>query len=181
MEKTIAYKGGTFNLRASAAVMIVYKEQFGAEYTDDFNRAVKDPVKAVSVGYRLLWAMAKCADDNIPDPDVFFDGLGEDFDLLGAVKDAADLMKKSLGEFAADNTDVSDTADEDVENDRGISERLVAVALRCGFSVVDLNKISLGFLLRSINASLGDSKKSDDNIKIADENDIAHFLDFFGG
>ena len=31
MEKTIAYKGITFNLRGSAAVMIVYKEQFGAE------------------------------------------------------------------------------------------------------------------------------------------------------
>ena len=181
MEKTIKYSGGTFNLRASAAVLIVYREQFDIEYTEDFNKAMESTIVAVEVGYRLLWAMAKCADDTIPDPDIFIDGLGEDFDLLGAVKDAADLMKKSLGEFAADNTNVSDTADEAVENDRGISERLVAVALRCGFSVVDLNKISLGFLLRSINASLGDSKKSDDNIKIADENDIAHFLDFFGG
>ena len=92
--------------------MIVYKEQFGAEYTDDFNRAVKDPVKAVSVGYRLLWAMAKCADDTIPDPDVFFDGLGDDFDLLGAVDTAAELMRKSLGEFAVCDTENADTGEE---------------------------------------------------------------------
>lgn len=180
MEKTIAYKGGTFNLRASAAVMIIYKEQFGAEYTDDYNRAVKDPVKAVSVGYHLLWAMAKCADDTIPDPDIFIDGLGDDFDLLGAVDSAADIMMKSLGEFAAEE---SETGGEDAaESDGDLSERLVASALRCGFSVADLNRISMGFLLRCINANLsGRQQDGGDNVKIADENDIAHFLDFFGG
>lgn len=181
MEKTIEYKGILINLRASAAVMIVYKEQFGVEYTDDFNGAAKDPVKAVSVGYRLLWAMAKCADDSIPDPDVFIDGLGDDFDLLGAVDTAADLMRKSLGEFAVCDTDISDT-EEGAEPDGDLSERLVASALRCGFSVADLNRISVGFLLRCINTNLaGRQQSGGDNVKIADENDIAHFLDFFGG
>ena len=181
MEKTIEYKSITFNLRASAAVMIVYKEQFGAEYTDDFNGAAKDPVKAVSVGYRLLWAMAKCADDTIPDPDVFFDGLGDDFDLLGAVDTAAELMRKSLGEFAVCDAESADTGNE-TETDGDLSERLAASALRCGFSIADLNRISVGFLLRCINTNLaGRQQGGGDNVKIADENDIAHFLDFFGG
>ena len=179
MEKTIAYSGGKFNLRASAAVMIIYKEQFGVEYTEDFSAAIMAPAEAVKVGYRLLWAMAKCADDTIPDPDIFIDGLGEDFDLLGAVDSAAELMRKSLGEFAAEE---SDTEGEASEPDNELSERLVASALRCGFSVSDLNRISVGFLLRCISANLeGRSRNDGDNIKIADENDIAHFLDFFGG
>ena len=179
MEKTIAYSGGTFNLRASAAVMIIYKEQFGVEYTEDFSAAIMAPAEAVKVGYRLLWAMAKCADDTIPDPDIFIDGLGEDFDLLGAVDSAAGLMRKSLGEFAAEE---SGTEGEASEPDNELSERLVTSALRCGFSVADLNRISVGFLLRCISANLeGRSRSDGDNIKIADENDIAHFLDFFGG
>lgn len=179
MEKTIAYSGGKFNLRASAAVMIIYKEQFGVEYTEDFSAAIMAPAEAVKVGYRLLWAMAKCADDTIPDPDIFIDGLGEDFDLLGAVDSAAELMRKSLGEFAAVE---SGTEGEASEPDNELSERLVASALRCGFSVSDLNRISVGFLLRCISANLeGRSRSDGDNIKIADENDIAHFLDFFGG
>ena len=179
MEKTIAYSGGKFNLRASAAVMIIYKEQFGVEYTEDFSAAIMAPAEAVKVGYRLLWAMAKCADDTIPDPDIFIDGLGEDFDLLGAVDSAAELMRKSLGEFAAAE---SGTEGEVSEPDNELSERLVASALRCGFSVSDLNRISVGFLLRCISANLeGRSRSDGDNIKIADENDIAHFLDFFGG
>ena len=179
MEKTIAYSGGKFNLRASAAVMIIYKEQFGVEYTEDFSAAIMAPAEAVKVGYRLLWAMAKCADDTIPDPDIFIDGLGEDFDLLSAVDSAAELMRKSLGEFAAEG---SGTEGEVSEPDNELSERLVASALRCGFSVSDLNRISVGFLLRCISANLeGRSRNDGDNIKIADENDIAHFLDFFGG
>lgn len=182
MEKTIAYKGILFNLRASAAVLINYREQFGIEYNDDFNNAAKNPASAVKVGYRLIWAMAKCADDTIPDPEHFIDGLGEDFDLLGAVDIAAELMKKSIGEFADEETEKAGGAEEAVSN-KGLSERLVASALRCGFSVADLNRISIGFLLRCISASLEGVKGrgGGDNVKIADENDIAHFLDFFGG
>ena len=181
MEKTIAYSGGKFNLRASAAVMIIYKEQFGVEYTEDFSAAIMAPAEAVKVGYRLLWAMAKCADDTIPDPDIFIDGLGEDFDLLGAVDSAAELMRKSLGEFAVCDTENTDKGEE-AETDGDLSERLAASALRCGFSIADLNRISVGFLLRCINTNLaGRQQGGGDNVKIADENDIAHFLDFFGG
>ena len=181
MEKTIKYSGGTFNLRASAAVLIVYREQFDIGYTEDFNKAMESTIVAVEVGYRLLWAMAKCADDTIPDPDVFFDGLGDEFDLLGAVDTAAELMRKSLGEFAVCDTESTETGNE-TETDGDLSERLAASALRCGFSIADLNRISVGFLLRCINTNLaGRQQGGGDNVKIADENDIAHFLDFFGG
>ena len=57
VEKTIRYSGGQFNMRASAAVLIAYKEQFGAEYTEDFMAAGKSPLTAIKVGYRLIWAM----------------------------------------------------------------------------------------------------------------------------
>lgn len=96
VEKTIRYSSGQFNMRASAAVLIAYKEQFGTEYTEDFTAAGKSPLTAIKVGYRLIWAMAKCADRNIADPDIFRKDLGDDFDLLSAVEAAADLMQKVL-------------------------------------------------------------------------------------
>ena len=179
MTKTIAYSGGTFNLRASAAVLIVYKEQFGIEYTEDFRNALKSPLGAIKAGYRLIWAMAKCADDSISDPDAFREMLGDDFDILGAVDSAAELMRKSLGEFVSEGVPESGDVSGEQEN---ISEGLVNSALRCGFSVADLNHISVGFLLRCLSERLeGKQAESTDNVKIADENDIAHFLDFFGG
>lgn len=179
MTKTIAYGGGTFNLRASVAVLIVYKEQFGVEYTEDFRNAMESPLGAIKAGYRLIWAMAKCADDSISDPDTFREMLGDDFDILGAVDSAAELMRKSLGEFISEG---NDTAENAAGGDENLSESLVNSALRCGFSVSDLNHISVGFLLRCLSERLeGKQAESADNIKIADENDIAHFLDFFGG
>ena len=178
VEKTIRYSGGQFNMRASAAVLIAYKEQFGAEYTEDFTAAGKSPLTAIKVGYRLIWAMAKCANRDIADPDIFREGLGDDFDLLSAVEAAADLMQKSLGIYD-DSCNDADTGD--TESDE-LSERLTISALRCGFSVADLNDISVGFLLRCIENTGGEKKhKAENEVREATADDVASFVKFLGG
>lgn len=180
VEKTIRYSGGQFNMRASAAVLIAYKEQFGAEYTEDFMAAGKSPLTAIKVGYRLIWAMAKCADRNIADPDIFRKDLGDDFDLLSAVEAAADLMQKSLGIYGTDDG-CNDADTEDTESDE-LSERLTISALRCGFSVADLNDISVGFLLRCIeNTGGGKKHKAENEVREATADDVASFVKFLGG
>lgn len=182
VEKTIRYSGGQFNMRASAAVLIAYKEQFGAEYTEDFTAAGKSPLTAIKVGYRLIWAMAKCADRNIADPDIFRESLGDDFDLLSAVEAAADLMQKSLGIYGTDDGCNDNNADTgDAESDE-LSERLTMSALRCGFSVADLNDISVGFLLRCIENTGGEKKhKAENEVREATADDVASFVKFLGG
>ena len=82
--------------------------------------------------------MAKCADRNIADPDIFRKDLGDDFDLLSAVEAAADLMQKSLGIYGTDDG-CNDADTEDTESDE-LSERLTISALRCGFSVAALHR-----------------------------------------
>lgn len=180
IEKTVKYSNGQFNMRASAASLITYREQFGVEYTSDFSAAVKSPLTAVKVGYRLIWAMAKCADNAIPDPETFREMLGDDFDILGAVDDAAELMHKSLGGYA------EETADGEVtEDDENLSEKMTGFALRCGFSVADLNDISVGFLLRCIENFSGDgsskSNTADSGVRDATADDVANFVKFLGG
>jgi hypothetical protein len=180
VEKTIRYNGGQFNMRASAAVLIAYKEQFGTEYTEDFTAAGKSPLTAIKVGYRLIWAMAKCADRNIADPDIFREELGDDFDLFSAVEAAADLMYKSLDIYGTDDG-CNNTDTEDTESDE-LSERLTISAIRCGFSVADLNDISVGFLLRCIENIGGGKKHEPENeVREATADDVASFVKFLGG
>ena len=63
VEKTIRYNGGQFNMRASAAVLIAYKEQFGTEYTEDFTAAGKSPLKGRNppyMGYGEMCGQEHC-------------------------------------------------------------------------------------------------------------------------
>lgn len=174
MDNTITYNGGRFNIRASVAVLIRYKEQFGCEYTEDYSEAMISPFKAVTVGKRLLWCMAKCADDMIPAPDVFYDDIGNDIDIVEAITTAAEMMTDSLGEFVADGSESA--AEDTTEANSDISESLTSTAVRFGFSVDDLNEISVGFLLRTM---IGSGKK-EESVKNADAEDINNFKHFFG-
>lgn len=185
MVKTLTGAGGDFNIRAAAAVLIIYKEQFGIEYTEDFARVGVNEAYAVQVGYRLIWSMARAADPNIMDPDKFARWVGADFDLMGAVEQAAEMMHKSLAEFAAEETESGADSGTDDSGADDLSERLVSYAIRCGFSVEDMYHVSVGFLLRSINQRFANTEQTEksnkDEIKTATDKDIAAFTAFLKG
>lgn len=182
MIKTIRYNGGCFNVSAAAASLIIYKEQFGCEYLEDYIKSVGNALDGGVTGYRLVWSMAKCADRSIPDPNEFGRMLGKDFDLMGAVEACAEIMIKSMGEFLTGEDDESGSDDGEESGIDTLSERLVAAAVRVGLSVEDLYSVSVGFLLRALNAYYKTSGKNDENkVKRADENDINAFLAFMKG
>lgn len=152
MQKTIKIENTTFNLAATGAVLCLYKQQFGVEYYDDFlritaintNISATDIEKAaisLEIGYRLIWSMAKAADPSISDPDVWIDEF-EDFPLTELMPIAMELLGKSFEQVIANGT---------AGGEKLTSENLIACCLSCGLNMNDVNTLSIGFLLNSIN------------------------------
>lgn len=152
MQKTIKIENVSFNLAATGAVLCLYKQQFGVEYYDDFlritaintNASATDIEKAalsLEIGYRLIWSMAKAANSSISDPDVWIDEF-EDFPLTELMPIAMELLGKSFEQVIANGT---------AGGEKLTSENLIACCLSCGLNMQDVNTLSIGFLLNSIN------------------------------
>lgn len=152
MIKTIKIGEATFNLAATGAVLCIYKQQFGVEYYDDYLRiaAINQNISAtveqrielsLEIGYRLIWSMAKAADSAVPDSDVWIDSF-EKLPLTELMPIAMTLLGKSFEEIITSGTS---------GGDKLTSENLVACCLSCGLNMNDINSLSIGFLLNSIN------------------------------
>ncbi|MDE5740818.1 MAG: hypothetical protein K2H90_00045 [Oscillospiraceae bacterium] len=152
MQKTIKIENVSFNLAATGAVLCLYKQQFGVEYYDDFlritaintNISATDTQKAalsLEIGYRLIWSMAKAADPSVSDPDVWIDEF-EDFPLTELMPIAMELLGKSFEQVIMNGT---------AGGEKLTSENLIACCLSCGLNMQDVNSLSIGFLLNSIN------------------------------
>lgn len=142
MEKTLKLGNEEIVIRASTAVLIYYKEQFGTEYMDDQKelKSTGDDNKAVLMGGQLIWAMAKAADENIKPPQEFYEEIGN-FDLERAMIEAAELFDKSCqGVNNISNNGRSELT----------SEGIVSAALSCKMSLNDLNKLSLAMTINII-------------------------------
>lgn len=153
MQKTVKIGETTIDLAATGAVLCLYKQQFGVEYYDDFlqinalnaNISATDIEKmslSLKIGYRLVWSMAKAADPNIADPDVWIDSFDE-FPLTKLIPVAMELLGKSFEQAVSDGNSSG--------GDRLTSENLVACCLSCGLNMNDINSLDIGFLLNSIN------------------------------
>lgn len=144
MEKTIKIGNKKIVIKASAAVLIYYKEQFGTEYMEDREKLKseeQDEEFAVLMGGQLIWAMAKAANDKILPPEEFYEDIGS-FDLDLAMIEAAELFDKSCQNINNDSTG---------ERSELTSESIVSTALLCKMSLDDLNKLSLSMALNVIN------------------------------
>ena len=164
-------------LSATLGAMLRYKQQFGREYNDDINELNKlkesgsdEYYKALGVmGIKLIWAMAKTADNGIPSFEVWlniFDGV----DIAPIMSKTLALYSQSLGEHAeSDNTDDEENGDENFS-----TEALVATCLACGISICDLDRLTVDTVVKIITeiAELRGSSKTekeeqkDDDIKV---------------
>ncbi|MBO5449811.1 MAG: hypothetical protein J5994_10880 [Ruminococcus sp.] len=139
MERTVEIGGIKVRLRASAGTLIIYKEQFGTDYITDMGAAKENPA-ALETGCRLLWSMARSADNSIPPPEQWFEGLGS-FDIEKAFCFAGKLFEESCPELSEESS----------QGDPLTAENLAASALVCGLSLEELNRISLGMTLKIMN------------------------------
>lgn len=143
MEKTVKIGTKEVVLRASAGVLVIYKEQFGTEYIADLAdvKENEDVSRAIDVGSQLIWSMAKAYDDRIPPPLKFFEEVGS-FDIDVCFAEAADLFDRSC-------EGIKEISDSD-GTEQLTAEELVTSALLCKMTVADLNKMSLGMVINII-------------------------------
>lgn len=152
MEKCITLGDKQITIRATAGVLVIYKEQFGTEYMEDtaalefddngMPMTEEDGRRALTIGGQLLWAMAKAADDKILPPIQFYEDIGS-FDADYAYSEAAELFAMSC--------DGAEDMSSGKSNEKLTSENLVTSALLCKMSYTDLCKISVAMALNIIN------------------------------
>jgi hypothetical protein len=140
MEKSIIMGSRKVTLRASAGALVVYKDQFGSEYTEDIEALKENPENALTVGCQLIWSMAKVADDRTEPPIDFFENIGE-FDTEKAFAEATDLFDRSCRNI--------NSAGENGK-DKLTSENLVTSALICKMSFSDLCRLPLSMAINII-------------------------------
>lgn len=117
MEKTVTIDGKEVRLKATAALPIRYKSQFGRDFFSDILKLLKlfplkdldldkdevdqDALKYIDhvdfeVFYNLIWTMAKNADKSIPDPETWFDQFAI-FSLEDVLPDLFELLEGVMG------------------------------------------------------------------------------------
>lgn len=146
MTSVIQIGNSLVRLSATAGVLVRYKAQFGTDYIADA-KAIYNEDKSFNAeqflmtGYRLLWTMAKIADDTILPPDEWAVSLGE-FDLEKALSAAQELFGRSLGTE-------KNTADSE-DRQPLTAESLIAYAAISKITIADLDKLPLPTVLDSI-------------------------------
>lgn len=106
MEKKIKIGDKEVRLKAAGGTGVRYRNQFNRDYLDDLMLLTKfieerkqnpeAPVgEALKVIEQIAWAMAKTADDNIPELAIWLDNFGM-FDLINSLSDIMELTNDDL-------------------------------------------------------------------------------------
>lgn len=148
MIKSVQINEKLYTLKASAYVIILYKEQFGSDLFSDLDKISvlkKTKSKRLSafnamVAYRLFWTMIYIGNDDISDPETFMKGIPEN-ELADLINQAESVFIKSV---SADKP-VQSTGD---NTEPITAEKLAVCCQSCGISLSDMDKYSLSFILR---------------------------------
>lgn len=164
MERIISIGKKKVKLRASAAVLVIYKGQFGSDYTEDMASIDRSLERAFITGCRILWSMAKSADDNIPPPEVWIEELGE-FDAEQVFLQTKKLFEESCGDINSDSSEYGEPL---------TAESLATSALVCKLSITDLNKMSVSMAL-SIMSEYCNLRSGEEKVRNATQEDFDNF------
>lgn len=148
MIKSVHINEKLYTLKASAYVIILYKEQFGSDLFSDLDKISilkKTKSKRLSafnamVAYRLFWTMIYTGNTGISDPETFMKEIPTN-ELSDLINQAESVFIKSV----STNKPVQSTEN----NIEPITAEKFAVCCQsCGISLADTNNYSLGFILR---------------------------------
>lgn len=160
MERTITAGGKPYKIRASAGALIIYKAQFGADYTEDLIEGKEDDEKAYIVGCRLLWAMARSAKEKLPAPNDWINSF-KPKELEKALICSNEMFMQSLS-----------VCERHGKGEQFQAEKFRALAALSGLSYDDLNIMPIGMVLNTIEHYM--------NIRYDDGDDYVSAADFFG-
>lgn len=158
MERTVMVGGKPYNIRASAWALVIYKAQFGREYTEDA-ASINNDEEAYIVGCRLLWAMARAAKSKLPSPDDWI-AMFKGKEIVKALKTSQQLFAFSMGE------------DRGGKGEEFSSETLIASAAICGMRSEELNSLPLGMVI--------DTMEEYAEMRFGDGSEYVSAAEFFG-
>ncbi len=101
MEKIVSISGKDVRLKSSAALPLRYKAQFGRDLFADITK-MQDTAEGdmsmldTEVFYNIIWAMAKCANPNLPPLLDWVDSFDE-FPVFEIFNEADEIFRKSIG------------------------------------------------------------------------------------
>ncbi len=154
--------GRPVRIRASAGVLIRYKSQFGTDYNEDKELAdkLKNEDKAAAAAGRLLWAMARTADENVMPFDDWICSIGS-VELQAALIISQDMFAESVGSIREHKKG----------RERFTAERFLACASACGFTLSELDELPMHMVLDTIDEFMKISGKdiSTDGCIVADQ------------
>lgn len=94
MEKTLIIDGRQIKFKSTGGVMMRYRNQFNADFLAEV-RALSDEQFSFASVERIVWVLAKTADNSIPEPQTWFDGF-DSIDLLSVWQELSPLITASL-------------------------------------------------------------------------------------
>lgn len=99
MEKTIQIDGKNINFRCTAATLRRYRNQFNREFLSDLSKLVNAKEDMSDFSFEpfenVVWAMAKTADNSIPDVQTWLDSF-TDFSVIDVFTQLQDIIIDSL-------------------------------------------------------------------------------------
>lgn len=173
MHKDISIDGKKVKLKITGGTLCRYKEQFGVDYSAELNKVseIKNSflkLRAMEItGARMIWAMAKTADENISAPADWIDS----FDNFPVQQILNEINPFVLSAFKAGDSDEQGSGGEPIT-----AEKLTACCFAAGLTMADIDSMSPGFLINVISEYCDiKSGKEKDTVRMATQADIDAF------
>lgn len=158
MRKSVSIGGRKIPFEFTIFTLVIYKREFFCEFLNDLQRVSKDRLKwllpetALECSedvYKILWALAKTADETIPPPDDFLEQFDKFpvFDIWGEIYEDVILRsirydkKYKLGE--KNNSGQSSVS----------TEEIIARFMGYGLTLHDLRDITVGMGINLMHAN----------------------------
>ena len=173
MEKTITIGGRPINFKATGGTLCIYKQQFQEEYYNDlFSLETMEKsnlhtpqevyLRRYKIGFQLIWAMAKNADNSIPDPETWAKQF-KVFPMQEILPQVTELFRLKEGEKSSNG------------GEQITSERLVACAVACGLTKEDVYELPIDFLINSIEETIDLKGGKKNKTRKATQQDFMNF------
>lgn len=172
MYKDITVDGKNISLKLSGGTLCRYKEQFGIDYSVELDKISQmknslGKLRAMEItGARLIWAMAKTADESICAPAQWIKGFKR-FPVSKILEEIDSFM------ISAFKTNYSEQSG---GGEPMTAESLTACCIAAGLTMADIDSMSPGFLVDVVSKYCEiKSGKKRDTVRMATQADIDAF------
>lgn len=181
MEKTIKIGNKEVRLKSTAGTMTRYRNNFGRDFIKDLislqeklNEKIESGKEFQAIDLdmfeKIAWAMAKTADDNIPDIEKWLDDF-ETFDIMKVLPVIMEMLVQNM-------TQVDKPVERVTSKKRNVEVNSNTIVLRClkfGMTIRDMDNVTIGFILDLIEENNREVQEADEPI-VADADTLHRFF-----